>query len=231
MARQVKLAEADILKPIDQKRRDKIAAGLKRLFDFELNVPADEWDLLQGLLHQFQRSILDWEGYLNKGEIARMKEIATKATKLSQAIDLAAQHGLGNIVDYELAPITSVQLLDVLSLLASLDPSSPQADDAKKMKGQRFQDRFKADLQSELDRWWLRNTPFEATTEEGEVTQYSYFLGQIFRALPLEVAKSLGNSRTAVSQRQRHAGHRQARDREISDAIKKLHSSKHSVSD
>jgi len=231
MARQVKLAEAEILRPIDQVTRDKIAAGLKRLFDCELNASAEEWDFLEGLLHDFQRSFVDLRGYLNKGEMAKVNGIATKATKLSQAVEQARQQGLGNVLDYELAPVTSEQLLEVLSMLASIDPSSPQGGDTKKTEGQRFQDRLKAALQRELDQWWFRNTGLGPITGEGEVTQYSYFLGQIFRALPLEVAKSLGNSRTAVSQRQRHAGHRQARDREISDAFKKLHSSKHSVSD
>ncbi|QEE36106.1 hypothetical protein FTO60_10525 [Octadecabacter sp. SW4] len=221
-----KFDERDSLRPIDQKRRDEIAAGLKRNFHIELTVSVSEWDLLEILLHKFSRTCVDWRGYLNKGEVVKIEGIASKASKLSLAIDQATQLGLGKILDYDLAPMTSGQLLASLDVLARMDPRSPKDEDGKKNVGMRYQDGLKADLQLDLDNWWLRSTGFPAETKKEELTPFSYFLAQIFKILPSEVANDLGSSRSAIDERRRNAARQQARKQEISRAFKKLHSTK-----
>lgn len=220
------LAETDELKPLDQKLRDEIAEGVKRMWCVELNISSAEWELLEASIHRFHRLFLDWDGYLNKGEMAEFRKIASKAAKLSSAMDQVTQRGLGKILEYELAPITSDQLFAALAVLANIDPQSPKSNDGKKQKGTCYQDDLKSDLQSEFDEWWLSNTGLPTATEESDVTPYSYVLGQVSRTLPSKLATGLGISRTAVSGRWRHAARRQARDRKIREAFKKLHSMK-----
>jgi hypothetical protein len=221
-----KIDETDILIPLDQGRRDEIAAGLKRNFLIELKVSASEWNLLEILLHRFIRTCVDWRGYLNKGEIAKMEGIASKASKLSLAIDQATQLGLGKILDYDLEPITSGQLLASLDMLAKMDPRSPKDEDGTKNVGMRYQDDLKADLQLDLGNWWLGNFELPAETDEAKGTPFSYFLAQIFKIFPSEVAYDLGSSRSAVNKRRRDVKRRKGRNREISEAFRNLHSMK-----
>lgn len=226
MAETRKEDEADTLRPIDQGVRDQIAAGMKQRFIIELNVPAKEWDLLEAILRSFHKSFIDWQGYLTKTGIAEISGIASKAAKLLLTIEHAEQQGHGKILEYELAPITTAQLLDALFVLEKIDPRSPKTDDEKKRVGMRYQDDLKADLQLELDDWWERNTGWPTETKEAEETPFSYFLAQIFKTLPGTVADTLGSSRTAVKDRRRAAAQRQKRDREIAEKFQKLSSSK-----
>lgn len=205
MARAGKLVEAETPKLIDQSRRDEIAAGLKREFYIEIIISAAEWSLLEDSLNRFQQSFVDWDGYLNKGEIAKMRRIKSTAEKLLLAIKHTESSGLGRILEYELAPITPDQVLTVLNVLAKTDPRSPKTDDRKKRVGMRRQDDLKAGLQLELDNWWKLNTGFSTETKESEETPFSFFMEQIFETLPSEVVKRLGHSRTAVSERRRRA--------------------------
>jgi hypothetical protein len=209
--------------PLDQGRREAIAAGLKRNFHFELQVSTSEWHLLEILLHGFSQAYSDWHGYLNKGEMVKMERIASKASKLSLAIHQAAQLGLTKILDYDLAPITSGQLVASLDVLAKIDARSPHTEDGKKKVGMRFQDDLKANLQIDLDNWWFRNFDLPAEVDETKLTPFSYFLAQIFKIFPPEVANDLGSSRSAVNERRRGAKQRKARDQKISEAFQKLH--------
>lgn len=203
MAQAGKLVEAKTPKSIDQSRRNEITAGLKRLTDKELNFSAEEWRQLEAILHAFHQSYSDWQGYLSNGEMTKVSGIGSKAEKLSSAIEGAEKSGLGKILDYELAPITSDQLLAALDRLAKIDVRSPRTSDGEKLGGMSVQNRLKADLQSTLDAWWKRNTRSSPKIEESLVTPFSYFLAQIFKILPYEISSSLGHSRTAVSERRR----------------------------
>tara|TARA_R110002051_G_scaffold111308_1_gene183933 strand:+ start:1748 stop:2443 length:696 start_codon:yes stop_codon:yes gene_type:complete len=226
VARQVNLIEAETKCPIDQKRRDEIAAGLRRMFGLELNVSAKEWNTLEATLNNFRKSFIDWDGYLNKGEIAKVRAIASKATKLKLAVEQAQQRGLGKIIEYELGPTTSDQLLASLELLSKIEPISPKTLDGKNRMDVPYHVELKADLQLWLDSWWVRVTGSPAETEEAKVTPFSFFLAQISKALPSEVASDLGCSRSAINTRRRNAARRQARNRNISAAFEKLHSTK-----
>ncbi len=218
--------EADTLRPIDQGVRDQIAAGMRREFSIDLNVPASEWDLLEAILRGIYQSFNDWQGYLNKTEMAKIRGIASKAAKLASAMAHAEQSGLGKIIDFELSPFTSDQILAALTVLSKITPRGPKADDALKPHGMRFEDNLKAELQLKLDAWWVRNTGSPAETERSKVTPFSYFLAQIFKTLPTEIARELGTSRTAVKDRRRAAAQRQKRDREIAEKFQKLSSLK-----
>lgn len=231
MAETRKFDEADILRPIDQNVRDAIAVGLKREFLLELNIPAEEWRSLEATFRSFNDLIIDWSGYLNKGEMAGINRISSSATKLSLTIGQVTQRGLRKILDYELAPMTSDQLLAALGALAEIAPRSPKTEDGKKPVGKRYQDDLKADLQLKLDLWWERNTGWSAETKEAEETPFSFFLEQIFDTLPFEVKNGLGHSRTAVNERRRRGKRRQTRGNEISEAFRKLHSSEAPTSD
>jgi hypothetical protein len=219
-----KFDERDSLRPIDQKRRDEIAAGLKRNFHIELTVSVSEWDLLEVLLQRFHRSFVDWGGYLNKGEMKIVSGVASKAAKLLLAIDQTTQCDLGKILEYELAPMTPDRLWAALDVLAKIDPRSPNTEDEKKKVGMRYQEDLKADLQLDLDNWWFQNFDFPAETDEVKVTPFSYFLAQIFKIFPSKIANELGSSRSAVNERRRGVKRRKSRNRKISEAFKKLHS-------
>lgn len=180
-------------------------------------VAPEAWDQLESILIEYLQNLIDWDGYLKKGQIDDLARLAKDAKKLRSDWERIQKSGaswfVGSLLEIKsFSNQDFIRFLELAHVLAEMDPRSPIAEPASLYPSRKLvtadwtSPGSRPELQLKLDEWWVLNTGLPKDVDEDETTTYKSFLKELFA--PLAAAGSHGSSSTAV-QNARKSGRQQ----------------------
>jgi hypothetical protein len=216
----------DIFPSLHQEFQKRVANGLRKHFgEAAPEIDAESWEKLKQILAGYKQDAEFFRGFVNKGEVTKLRRISEKTQTLLKALDNADEAGLLVIVadalkrtPSEAAQCSLDDLRDALKTLVGNLMIEPRDEPFLK-------DTSREHLVERFTIWWRHSTGETPKIEEGHKdfpppTPFMYVANEVF-SLP-SMPQPIGASYKSLKDHRRNIRNRNSQFKRLGEHLSKL---------
>lgn len=219
----------DLFPSLTPEFQSRVQSDLRKHFkEAAPEIDAESWEKLKPILAAYKKKAEFLRGFVNKGQVARLRRISERTQKLLAALQEADEAGLTLIVEHTLkenpsddAPYSLDDVRGALEALVKNMTTKPRDEPFLKDTSREY-------LVERFEHWWRRSTGEEGKIQEGIEgfplpTPFMYVANEVF-SLP-DMPQPTGASYKSLKDRLRDIRDRKRKFERVGKHISKLEGS------